>query len=143
MFRQLTGGHTDRWLRDNKLIAQARLGDHILVDCGFEVDYARSPRHISKLVDQIEFFFANIEQYHSPSFVTLCNCATDGLIQKEFTRRTNQNRGVTCFETTETSYLDLFDRQRLIYLSPNSQYEMSEYNQDAVYIIGAMIDSSK
>lgn len=37
MFRQLTGGHTERWLRDIKLLAQARLNDQILVDCGFEV----------------------------------------------------------------------------------------------------------
>ena len=37
IFRQLTGGHTERWLRDIKLITQARLGDHVLVDCGFEV----------------------------------------------------------------------------------------------------------
>ena len=37
MFRQLTGGHTERWLRDSKLITQARLNDHLIVDCGFEV----------------------------------------------------------------------------------------------------------
>ncbi|CAF1085953.1 unnamed protein product [Rotaria sp. Silwood1] len=141
MFRQLTGGHTERWIRDNKLIAQARLGEHILVDCGFEIEHARS-KYVSKLVDQIEYFFANIHQYHSPSFVTLCNFATDGQIQKEFARRINQNRGVSCFEVTEASYLDLFDRQKLIYLSPHSQYEMSEYDHDAVYIIGAIIDSS-
>ncbi len=141
MFRQLTGGHTERWLRDNKLIAQARLGEQVLIDCGFEVEHARS-KHISKLVDQMEFFFANIHRYHSPSFVTLCNFATDGQIQQEFSRRHSQNRCISCFETTEASYLDLVDRQKLIYLSPHSPYEMSEYNHDAVYIIGALIDSS-
>ncbi|CAF2461031.1 unnamed protein product [Rotaria sp. Silwood2] len=141
MFRQLAGSHTERWIRDSKLIAQARLGEHILVDCGFEIEHARS-KYISKLVDQIEYFFANIHRYHSPSFVTLCNFATDGQIQKEFTRRINQNRGVSCFETTEASYLDLVDRQKLIYLSPHSQYEMFEYDHDAVYIIGAIVDSS-
>ncbi|CAF5173200.1 unnamed protein product, partial [Rotaria magnacalcarata] len=100
MFRQLTGGQTDRWIRDNKLMVQARLGEYLLVDCGFEVEHARS-KYVSKLVDQIEFFFANIQRYHSPSFVTLCNFATDGQIQHEFARRRSQNRAVSCFETTE------------------------------------------
>ena len=142
IFRQLTGGQTERYLRDCKLITQARLGEHVLIDCGFEVEHARS-RYISKLVDQLEFFFAQIHQYHSPSFVTLCNFATDGQIQEEFARRHSQNRCITCFETTEANYLDLFDRQQLIYLSPHSPYEMSEYNHNAVYIVGAIVDVSK
>jgi ribonuclease P protein 1 len=142
IFRQLVGGNTDRFLRDNKLITQARLGEQILIDCGFEVEHARS-RYISKLVDQLEYFFAHIHQYHSPSFVTLCNFASDGQIQQEFSRRASQHRSISCFETTESSYLDLFDRQKLIYLSPHSPYEMSEYDHDAVYIIGAIVDISK
>ena len=142
IFRQLSGGQTERYLRDSKLLTQARLEDYILIDCGFEVEHARA-RYISKLVDQMEYFFSNIHQYHSPSFVTLCNFATDGQIQKEFSRRLSQNRCVSCFETTEASYLDLVDKQKLIYLSPNSPYEMTEYNHDAVYIIGAIIDVSK
>ncbi|CAF0736206.1 unnamed protein product [Rotaria sordida] len=141
MFRQITGGHTERWIRDNKLITQARLGEYILVDCGFEIEHVRS-KYISKLVDQIEYFFSNIYRYHSPSFVTLCNVAIDGQIQKELSKRINQNRGISCFETTEENYLDLFDRQKLIYLTPHSPYEMSEYDHDAVYIIGAIIDVS-
>ncbi len=141
MFRQLTSGPTERWIRDSKLITQARLGDHLLVDCGFEVEHARS-KYISKLVDQMEFFFSNIHEYHSPSFVTLCNFAIDGQIQQEFSRRQSQNRCITCFETTEASYLDLVDKDKLIYLSPHSPYEMSEYDHNAVYIIGAIVDVS-
>lgn len=139
IFRQLTGGQTERWIRDHKLITQARLGEQVIVDCGFEVDHARS-RYVGKLVDQLEYFFAHIHQYHSPSFVTLCNFATDGQIAKEFARRSSQNRSVSCFETTEANYLDLFNRQNLVYLSPHSPYEMLEYDHDAVYIIGAVID---
>ncbi|CAF1626731.1 unnamed protein product [Adineta ricciae] len=141
MFRQLAGGHTERSIRDNKLIVQARLGEQVLIDCGFEVEHARA-KYIAKLVDQIEFFFANIHEYHSPSFITLCNFAIDGQIQQEFARRHVQRRSVACFETTEASYSDLVDRQKLIYLSPHSPYEMSEYDHDAVYIIGAVVDTS-
>ena len=142
IFRQLNICQTERSLRNNKLITQARLGDHLLVDCGFEVEHARS-KHLSKLVDQIEYFFAHVNQHHSPSFVTLCNLASDGRIQQEFSRRTSLNRGISCFETTEASYSDLFPIQKLIYLTPHSPYEMSEYDHEAVYIIGAISDAGK
>lgn len=46
MFRQLTGGHAERLLRDAKLIAQARLNDYLVVDCGFEVRPLIFLRHI-------------------------------------------------------------------------------------------------
>ena len=46
MFRQLADGQTERYLRGSKLITQARLGEHLLIDCGFEVKHTCS-RYIS------------------------------------------------------------------------------------------------
>lgn len=108
----------------------------------FQISHARS-KSVSRIVDQIEYFFCNIELFHSPSFVTLCNMSVDGEIRQEFQRRFHQNRAMTCFEMTEKSYLDLFDRKKLIYLSPNSPFEMTEFDHNAVYVIGAIIDSSR
>ena len=48
-----------------------------------------------------------------------------------------------CFEATESSYLDVFPRERLIYLSPDSDEEMVSFDHDAVYIIGGIVDLSK
>ena len=41
---------------------------------------------------------------------------------------------------SEKSYLDLFPKEKLIYLSPNSKNEMHEVDEDKVYIIGVLAD---
>jgi len=48
-----------------------------------------------------------------------------------------------CFEVTESSYLDIFPNEKLIYLSPDSNVEMTSFDHDAVYIIGGIADLSK
>lgn len=41
--------------------------------------------------------------------------------------------------TTE-SYLDIFPRERLVYLTPDAKDSIQTYNHDDIYIIGAFLD---
>jgi hypothetical protein len=43
------------------------------------------------------------------------------------------------FFITEKSYLDMFPRDRLLYLSPDSRNDMVHYNDDDVVIIGGLV----
>lgn len=43
---------------------------------------------------------------------------------------------------TEKSYLDVFKREELVYLSPHAKDELEEWSEDDVYIIGAMVDKT-
>ncbi|XP_064467247.1 tRNA methyltransferase 10 homolog C-like [Ornithodoros turicata] len=43
-------------------------------------------------------------------------------------------------EVTEKSYLDLFPRKNLVYLSPDGDETLDMFDHDAVYIIGAFVD---
>lgn len=43
----------------------------------------------------------------------------------------------------EKSYLDLFSKEQLVYLTPHCREEMEEFDHDAVYIIGALVDRVK
>lgn len=40
----------------------------------------------------------------------------------------------------EKSYLDIFPRDQLVYLTPHCREELNEYNHDAVYILGGIVD---
>lgn len=40
------------------------------------------------------------------------------------------------------SYLDVFDKKDLVYLTPHCRNELYEYNPDDVYIVGAMVDKA-
>jgi ribonuclease P protein 1 len=48
-----------------------------------------------------------------------------------------------CFEVTESSYLDIFPHEKLIYLSPDSNVEMTSFDHDAIYILGGIVDLSR
>jgi ribonuclease P protein 1 len=41
---------------------------------------------------------------------------------------------------TEKSYLDIFPKEDIVYLTPHCREELREFDHDAVYIIGAMVD---
>jgi ribonuclease P protein 1 len=41
---------------------------------------------------------------------------------------------------TEKSYLDLFPKENIVYLTPHCREELREFDHDAIYIIGAMVD---
>jgi len=131
---------SEKQLREHALLTQARLGENIVIDCGFEKDHARD-YHLLNLVDQVQYLFAEIHRYHSPSFVYLCNLSNEGKLKAEFDRRAPLE--YLCYEATQSSYLDLFPREKLIYLSPDSNVEMTEFDHDAVYIIGGIIDLSE
>lgn len=40
------------------------------------------------------------------------------------------------------SYLDVFDKKDLVYLTPHCRNELIEYNPNDVYIVGAMVDKA-
>lgn len=112
----------------------------IAIDCAFEDDHARE-HYLSNLVDQVQHLFADVTRYHSPSFVYLCNLAHQGRLETEFHRRAPLDN--MCFEATASSYLDLFPHDKLIYLSPDSNVEMTSFDHNAVYIIGGIADLSR
>jgi ribonuclease P protein 1 len=139
IFRHL-GRQQEKYLRDQLLLIPARLGEIIVIDCGFEQEHARE-HYLLNLVDQVQYLYAEINQYHSPSFVYLCNLSRHGRLQAEFDRRSPLEN--LSLEATESSYLDIFPKEKLIYLSPDSNVEMTSFDHDAVYIIGGIIDLSR
>lgn len=139
IFRHVGRKH-EKFLRDQLLCAPARLGEFLVIDCAFEQEHVRN-HYLTNLVDQVQYLFADVTRYHSPSFVYLCNLSTNGRLYGEFERRAPLNN--MFFETTSASYLDLFPREKLIYLSPDSNVEMTSFDHEAVYIIGGIVDLSK
>ena len=53
------------------------------------------------------------------------------------------NTGISnSFDVHEESYLDLFPKENLLMLSPDSKNDLLEFNEDDVYIIGALNDNT-
>ena len=41
---------------------------------------------------------------------------------------------------TSQHQLDLFPRDKLVYLSPDSRNDLNHYNEDDIYVIGGIVD---
>lgn len=128
-----------RQIRQAKLLVASRLNDYIIIDCSFVTEYDDNrislEHYYERLQLKIHSCFTSLYRYHSPSFVILCN------IVSNHNHKRLQNSPYC--HATSLSYLDLFPRERLVYLSPDSPNIMTEYEHNVVYILGGIFQKSK
>ena len=128
-----------RQLRQAKLLVAARLTDYIVIDCAFADEYNDNHSSLGNYYERLQLkihsCFTHLYRYHSPSFVILCNA---------FSNDNDKWLGNSPYcHATSLSYLDLFPREKLVYLSPDSPNIMNEYDHNVVYILGGIFQKSK
>lgn len=113
-------------------------GQTIVIDCSFEKVMPRL--YIwSTAFHMFEAWLKN-RFFTDPNVLVYCNLNPDGeffSLIMEMMKETNQEPYFS-FNWTDQSYVDLFPREDLIYLSPNSTYAMEKYNGRKIYIIGGL-----
>ena len=128
-----------RQIRQAKLLVAARLSDYLVIDCSFaEEVHASDPtlgNYYERLQLKIHSCFTSLYRYHSPSFIILSNVFSN---ENDHWLRNSP----FCHATTR-SYLDLFPREQLVYLSPDSPNVMTKYEHDVVYILGGIFQKSR
>ncbi|UJR25670.1 hypothetical protein I4U23_007021 [Adineta vaga] len=124
-----------RQLRQTKLAIAARLTEYIVIDCSFSNEYNPNENYYQRLQLKIHSCFTSLYRYHSPSFVILCNVCTD--------ESAKSLRNSPYCQTTSLSYLDLFPRESLVYLSPDSPNIMNEYEHNMIYVLGGIFQKTK
>lgn len=124
----------------NSQLLQAMMFEpKIVFDCSYE-DYM-TQREIHACAKQLIMSFANNRTHVNPLSLYFCNLKNDGLLLQ------NCNIIMPNFLDddfpaiiTSQSYLDFFPKDQLVYLTPHCRTDMTEYNPDMVYIIGAIVD---
>lgn len=128
----------ERQRRQEKLFVAARLSDFLVIDCSFADEFQSNidaqQNYHSRLQLKIHSCFTSLYRYHSPSFIVLCNLSSraDSRIVRD---------SPYCHSTTK-SYLDLFPRDRLVYLSPDSPNQIDRFDHQAIYILGGIFQQS-
>ena len=87
----------------------------------------------------------NREESGSPFQIYLCNYRPNAdsfhaQFHERYSRLLNFDQSLV--QETDKSYLDLFPRGNLVYLSRDSKTFMSHFDPDKVYIIGALVDNN-
>ncbi|KAL6418979.1 hypothetical protein ACFW04_011656 [Cataglyphis niger] len=123
-----------------KLIQAMMFAPKVVFDCSYE-SYMNF-HEIQTCAKQLTLSFANNRAHVDPMCLYYCNLNKDGLLMEYFQHNipTLLNKDFPAIVTSQ-SYLDLFRKDQLLYLTPHCKTDITEYDSDTVYIIGAMIDT--
>lgn len=126
---------------NGKMIQSMMFEPKIVFDCGY--DNEMNQREIHNCAKQLSLAFASNRNHVNPMFMYFCNFNKDGLL-----RRNLQQNIPTLLDddfpvvVTSQSYLDIFPKNELVYLTPHCRVNLTQFDPDAVYIIGALVDKS-
>lgn len=136
--RRLDKKHFRDFLRQ-KLLASIRTDAPSIV-FDFRYDTFHDKRYLlpSLYRQYVEIVYSN-RMAPEPFQVHFCNYNTDGVFHKTYGKDINFDENL--IQETNKSYLDLFPKEKLIYLSKDAGKPMKQYNPEKVYIIGSIIDS--
>lgn len=125
----------------NSKVFQAMMFDEpkIVFDCGYDKYMTR--RELHACAKQLTLSFAANRIHINPLCLYFCNMNADGpLLQQCNIFMPNLLDNECPLTVTSQSYLDLFPKDQLIYLTPHCKVNMTEYDPDMIYIIGAIVD---
>ncbi|XP_074648279.1 uncharacterized protein LOC141903840 [Tubulanus polymorphus] len=105
----------------------------------FDYDDIMRPRDITNMIDQFLESHGHNRVHRDPFYFYVCNASPDSAsVQRLY--RSASGIDEYPFTVTEKSYLDIFPRDKLVYLSPNAPAMLEDYNHDDVYIVGGLVD---
>lgn len=111
----------------------------IVFDCGF--DREMSNLELKNCAKQMTICLAKNRIHKSPASIYLCNAHKTNKLLEYLTQMIPSLYEHQCpLQITSQSYLDMFDKNKLIYLTPHCREEMKYYDPDKIYILGALVD---
>ncbi|XP_055940917.1 mitochondrial ribonuclease P protein 1 homolog [Argiope bruennichi] len=115
-------------------------GEKIVLDLSY--DPFMTEKEKSACVTQLALIYSANRKNRDPYDLHFCNAISSYMCVKKF-----QNflpKAAESFVTlTEKSYLNIFPKEKLVYLSPHAKETLQEYDHNAVYVIGAFVDTVK
>ncbi|BES96418.1 mitochondrial ribonuclease P protein 1 homolog [Nesidiocoris tenuis] len=140
IFLRVYDSTMDRW-KNSRLIESMIFGQPLVIDCSYD-EFMTIPEANNTAL-QLSYVFADNRAHASPFNLHLCKAykqsRTITRLHKMIPPMYNDDFPLN---VSEKSYLDLFPKERLVYLTPHCRDTLQEYNHDDVYIVGAMVDKS-
>ncbi|GFR64439.1 mitochondrial ribonuclease P protein 1 homolog [Elysia marginata] len=129
-----------KWL-NYRLAAAMKHGIPLVLDMDY-VDLMR-PQEQKNTAHQLHDMYClnRSDPGQDPFHLYFTGCHPNNAILKLMQVKT-QDSPFLLSTVTEKSYMDLFDKDKLVYLSPQGRQVMKEFDPEAVYIIGAFNDKA-
>uniref|UniRef100_A0A1B6FKU1 RNA (guanine-9-)-methyltransferase domain-containing protein 1 n=1 Tax=Cuerna arida TaxID=1464854 RepID=A0A1B6FKU1_9HEMI len=125
---------------DNGRLVQAMMfGQNIVLDCGYETNMSTIENKLC--AKQLTYMFAENRMNADPFNIHFCNMNKNGILYKQFLKHipTIEDPAFP-INISEEHYLDLFPKEKLVYLTPHCRDELRKFCADDIYIVGALVD---
>lgn len=138
MFRRIVDTTMNQLWTWNSLKAMM-YGNKLVFDCSYE--HLMKPLEIKSCAKQIMESYAVNRVHNHPFEIFLCNLDLSGKLIERLARfLPNIFDDDFPMTITSKSYLEVFEKSSLVYLSSNAPKMLEKYDPNDIYIIGAYVD---
>ncbi|XP_077418990.1 tRNA methyltransferase 10 homolog C [Vanacampus margaritifer] len=135
------------WNRNLDRLVGWRTAQSMLFDQPLVFDMSYEPRMTRPEIENTVKQMMEVEGWNrrakDPYHLHFCNLQPDGAYMKEFLKRYGAETWNRLLVTsTDDHAVDLFPRDRLVYLTADSRNVLHTFDHSKVYIIGALVDRS-
>ncbi|XP_012275724.1 mitochondrial ribonuclease P protein 1 homolog isoform X2 [Orussus abietinus] len=121
------------------LATAMQFGQKLIFDCSF--DHTMNDMEINSCARQVALIYSSNRMHKEPFNIYLTNVDLSGrLMKKLHILIPNLFNDDFMLNITTKSYLELFEKKELVYLTPHCQTDMQTYDPSKIYIIGTMVD---
>ncbi|XP_004706516.1 tRNA methyltransferase 10 homolog C [Echinops telfairi] len=121
--------------------AQAmQFGQPLVFDMAY--DSHMKPKELQNSVSQLLESEGCNRRDVDPFHLYFCNLKTDSNSHTELVKRYKEKWDKLLLTTTDKSYVDLFPKGNIIYLTADSPNVMTTFKHDKIYIIGSFVDKN-
>lgn len=137
MFHRIYETQTNMFYNFRALQAML-FGYDILVDCSY-CDFMNR-NEISNCVKQLVYMLGENRMHIDPFNIIFCNMSDDNILYEKMQLSVPTLDAPSFpFNRTTKGYLELYPREKLVYLTPHCKEELEKFNPDDVYIIGKFV----
>ncbi|XP_058053819.1 mitochondrial ribonuclease P protein 1 homolog [Anopheles bellator] len=140
MFLRIYDSKVDHF-HNNRLVQAMQFGINLVIDCSYD-DYMND-KEMRNTAKQLMLSFAVNRAHPEPFNVHHCNANFRKTTMHALEKHLGQmHQPEFPFNVTEQSYMEMFPKERLVYLTPHCKTDLEEFNPDDIYIVGAMVDKT-
>lgn len=120
-----------------KMMNCALEGQNLVLDFSF-INSLLNSEHNSVMSQTQRIIKFNLAS-DKPFNIWLTSFKKDAKIDEKF-HKLNLGKPTNFINRTDKHFIELFPKDKLVYLSPDAEEEMGEFDRNAIYILGAIVD---
>ena len=131
-----TLGEVKNW----KVFTSSKFAPKVVFDNSFTT--YMDTREIALTATQLTYVYGCNAQLEEPFDLWFCNYQADSMLARRLHVALPNFQNSSLISMESRSYLDIFPKERLLYLTPDAPKPLLDFTDDDILIIGALVDKT-